>query len=74
MIDPAYPHRQRSGVQHHGMSKREVFAAAALTGLLSADSHMLTLADAAKKKGIPLQQLVAEQCYMHADAMVKAGQ
>ena len=70
---PAYP--APAGVQHNnGMTIRDVFAAAALQGLLS----KLPIIDQTGVHGIKVDDKiaynneVAESCYWIADAMLKA--
>lgn len=58
-LEPAFPHDDPNGALHHGLSKRELFAAMAMQGLLG---------------GIPGPHLhfkeLATESVRHADALL----
>jgi hypothetical protein len=63
---PAFPNKDELGNMIAGMSLRDYFAGQALTGWLS-DPHVLCRRDEDKLA-------VTKQCYLLADAMLKARQ
>lgn len=66
----AFPYGQKNVTARYseGLSMRDYFAAAALTGLLN--NKELVMSDAAK--GMKASQAYAAQSYMLADAMIAA--
>lgn len=78
----AFPHDEKWGDGAHylsrpGMTLRDYFAAAALTGMMGNSGLNNQLAEMADQEGVTVEQLIADCCYAHADALLaeraKAG-
>lgn len=63
--DTAYP--DNSGIGQYGLTKRELFAAMAMQGMVSSEWY----SDFAEGKG-SLRDRIAENAVRHADALIKA--